>query len=86
MLDGINKLRIETVSTEVEATEGMAEALRMEVDEDEGSEGEEGGGGTQRSLEALEFLTQEAEPSGTKLVGTHNGFKKLSSLAMLWTV
>ena len=86
MLDGINKLRIETVSTEVEATEGMAEALRMEVDEDEGSEGEEGGGGTQRALEYLEFLTQDAESSGTTLVDARNGSNELSRLAMLWTV
>ena len=58
----------------------------MEVEEDVGSEGEEGGGGTQRALEALEFLTQEAEPSGTTLVDACNGFNKLSRLAMLWTV
>ena len=51
-----------------------------------GSEGEEGGGGTQRALEALEFLTQEAEPSGTTLVDACNGFNELSRLAMLWTV
>ena len=58
----------------------------MEVEEDVGSEGEEGGGGTQRALEALEFLTQEAEPSGTMLVDARNGFYKLSRLAMLRTV
>ena len=39
-----------------------------------GNEGEEGGGVTQLSLEALELLTQEAEPSGTTLVDACNGF------------
>ena len=48
--------------------------------------GVEGGGGTQRALEALEFLTQEAEPSGTTLVDACNGFNELSRLVMLWTV
>ena len=36
----------------------MAEAVRMEVEEDVGSEGEEGVGGTGQALGALEFLTQ----------------------------
>ena len=45
-----------------------------------------GGGGTQRGLEYLEFLTQEAEPSGTTLVDARNGFNELIRLAMLWTV
>ena len=44
------------------------------------------GGGTQRALGALEFLTQDAEPSGTTLIDTRNGFNELSRLAMLWTV
>ena len=61
-------------------------ALGMEVEEVEGREGEEEGGGTLRALEALEFLTQDADPSGTTLVDTRNGFNKLSRLAMLWTV
>ena len=56
------------------------------MEEEEGIEGEEGGGGTQRALEALEFLTQDAEPSGTTLVDAHNGFNELSRLVMLWTV
>ena len=51
-----------------------------------GIEGEEEGGGTQRSLEALESLTQEAEPSVTTLVDACNGFNELSRLEMLWTV
>ena len=48
-----------------------------------GIEGEEEGGGTQRSLEALEYLTQEAEPSVTTLVDACNGFNELSRLEML---
>ena len=83
---GINNLRIETAGTEEEATEGMTEALQLEGVEDEEREGEEGGGGTQRALEALEFLTQEAEPSGNTLVDSRNGFNELSRLAILWTV
>ena len=61
-------------------------ALEMQAEEDEGREGEEGGGGNQRALGALEFLTQEAEPSGTTLFDARNGFNELSRLAMLWTV
>ena len=64
----------------------MAEALGMELVEDEGNKGDEGGGGTQWALEALEFPTKEADPSGTTLVDTRNRFNKLSRLAMLWTV
>ena len=58
--------------------------LEMEV-EDTG-EGEEGSEGTQRALGALEFLTQDADPSGTTLVDARNGFNNLSRLEMLWTV
>ena len=86
VLAGIINLRIETAVTEEEAAAGMEEALRMEGVEDEGIEGEEGNGGTQRALEALDFLTQDAEPSGTTLVDAHNGFNALSRLAILWTV
>ena len=81
-----DNLTIETAGTYEEAEEGMAAALGMEVEADRGSEGEEGGGGNQWALEALEFLTQEAEPSGTTLIDTRNGFNELSRLAMLWTV
>ena len=86
MVSGLNNLTIETVGTEEEVEEGLAEALEMDVDGDSDSEGEEGGGGTQRALEALEFLTQEAELSRTTLVHSRNGFNELSLLAMLWTV
>ena len=71
VLAGLVNLNIETAVTEEEAAEGFEAALKnqeMEVEGDGGSEGEEGGGGTQRSLEALEFLTQDAEPIGTTLV------------------
>ena len=84
--DGPSNLNIETAGTKEEAAAGMAEALGMEVEEDEGSEGKEGDGGTQRAPEALEFLTQEAEPSGTTLFDARNGFNYLSRLAILWTV
>ena len=74
---------------EEEAAEGLEAALatqEMEVEGDGRSEGEEGVGGTQQALEALEFLTQDAEPSGTTLVDARNGLNELSRLAMLWTV
>ena len=79
-------LNIETATTEGEAAEGLAVDLDMEVDEERDSKGEEVGGGTQRALEALEFLTQEADPSGTTLVDACNGFNKLNRLAVPWTV
>ena len=58
----------------------------METEGDGRSKGEEGGGGTQGALEALEFLTQDAEPIDTTLVDACNGFNELSRLAMLWAV
>ena len=58
----------------------------MEVEEDRGGEGEEGDEGTQRALGALEFLTQDADPSGTTLVDARNGFNEMSRLEILWTV
>ena len=64
----------------------MAKALGMEVEEVKGREAEKGGGGTIRAMGALEFLTQEAEPSGKTHIDAHIGFKQLSRLAMLWTV
>ena len=56
------------------------------MEDDRASEVEDEGGGTQRALGALEFLTQEADQSGTTLVDARYGFKELSRLAMLWTV
>ena len=69
----LTNLHIETAGTEEEAEEGLAQLLRMEGGESKGSEGEEGGGMTLRALEVLEFLTQEAEPSGTTLIDARNG-------------
>ena len=70
----------------MEAEEGLEVALGMEVEEVWGREGKEEGGGTLRALEALEFLTQDAEPSGTALVDAQNGFNEMSRFAMLRTV
>ena len=49
----LNNIRIETVGIDEEATEGLADALEMEVEEDRGGEGEDEGGRTQRALGAL---------------------------------
>ena len=86
---GLHNLNIETAATEEEEAEGLAAALGIEVEEDRGSEGEDEGGGTQRALEALQFLTRKrsrAEPSGTTLVYARNGFNELSRLTLWWTV
>ena len=80
----ITNLIIDTAGAEEEAAEQLETAMRMKVEEL--GEVEEGGKGTQKLLRALEFLTQDAEPSGTTLVDDRNGFNKLSRLAMLWTV
>ena len=45
---------------------------------------EEESEGTLRALGAIEFLTQDAELSGTTLVDARIGFNELSRLAMLW--
>ena len=60
--------------------------LEKEVEEDRGNEGEEESDGTLRALGALEFLNQDADPSGTTLVDARNGFNELSRLEMLRTV
>ena len=86
MTASLNNLTIVTAGTEEEATEHLEAALGMEVEADGGSKGEEGGDGTQRELGDLDFLTQDAEPSGTMLIDARNGFNELSRLAMLWTV
>ena len=64
----------------------MSSAAGHGVKEDRGSEGEDEVGGTLQALRALEFLTQEADPSRTTLVDARNGFNELSRLAILWTV
>ena len=71
--------------TEEEATERLEAALEMVVDGEGEDKGDEGGDGTKRALGALEFLTQEAEPSGTTPVDARNGFKEMRRLIMLWT-
>ena len=86
VLVGINNLTVETARTEEEAAEQLMAALEMGVEEYRGSEGEEGGGGTLRVLGAIDFFTQDTEPSGTTLVDARKSFNKLSRLAMLWTV
>ena len=88
MVQAINNLSIETTGTEEEAAECLEAALRMEVNgygEGEG-EVEEGGEGNQWSLGAPEFLTEDANPSGTAIRDARNGFNKLSRLSMMWTV
>ena len=84
----LNNLRIKTTGAEEEATELFTEVMEMEVEEirEDLVEVEEEGVGTQRSLSSLEFLTQDAEPSRTKLVDARNGFNKLSCLVILWTM
>ena len=80
----LNNLKIETAGMEEEAEEQLDVVLEMEVEET--GEVEEEGDGTLRALGAIEFLTQDADLSRTTLVDASNGFNKLSSLAMLWTV
>ena len=77
----LNNLTVETAGTQEEAVEQLEAVLTMEVEET--GKGEEGDEGTQRELVDLEFLTQYAEPSGTTLVDSRNGFNKLSRLKML---
>ena len=79
----LGNLTIETKVTQEEAEEGLIAALEINMEGDRESEGEEGDGGTQRSMEAFKLLTQDAEPSGTTLVDARNGFNELSRLRML---
>ena len=74
-------------------TEGMKESEAADIteaalgmDENEESEGEEVGAGTLLALRSIEFLTQDAEPSGTTPGDARNGFNELSRLERLWTV
>ena len=86
VLAGITNLTIDTAVTEEEAADTLEAEIGVEVEEDEDSDGEEGDDRTQSELGALEFLTQDADPSGTTLVDDCNGFNELSRLAILWTV
>ena len=83
---GDERLTVVTAVTEDEAAESLKAALEMEVHGESERKEVEGGDGTQRELESIEFLTQEAEPSGTTLVDACNGFNKLSRLEIMWTV
>ena len=83
MVQKINNLRIDMAKTEEDAAERLEAVLEMEFSVDGEGEGEEGGVGTQMTLVALEFLTQDAEPSGTSLVHARNGSNELSCLEML---
>ena len=78
------RLTVEIERTEEDSAEILGEVLGMEVKEE--GQGEEWGDWSLRSLEAIEFLTQDAEPSGTTLVDACNGFNELSHLVILWTV
>ena len=69
--------------TEEDVSESLEAVLEMEVNGDGESEGDEGCVGTKGALGALDFLTQDADPSGTSLVDAHNGFSNLSCLEML---
>ena len=86
MLAGINNLTIETTGTEEEAAEQLTDALEMEVEQDRDIEVKEEGYGTQRAMGSLDFLTQDAEPSGTTPIDARNGFNELSRLEMMWAV
>ena len=77
MTDSLNNLDIETAGMDEEAAEHIEVALGMEVEADDGREGKEGGDRNQRALGALEFITKDADPSRTTLVGAHNGFNEL---------
>ena len=83
-----DNLNIETVGTEEEAAEIFEAMQEMEVKLGRGYlvEVDDGVDGTLRSLGAREFLTRNAEPSGTTIVDAHDGFNELSRSEMLWTV
>ena len=66
--------------------EYMDEVKGDEVEQDNAKAEEGGLGGGLLVLESTGLLTQDADPGGTTLVDARNGFKKLSRLAMLWTV
>ena len=82
----LDNLTIDMEGTEEDAAEGLEAVLSMEVEGDRRSEGEEEGGGTQRALGDLEFLTQESEMSRTTIIDARNELNELSRLAMMWTV
>ena len=84
----LSSLTIETAVTEEEAAEIFKAVQGMEVEEGRGDsvEVEEEVVETQKALVALEFLTQDTDPSRTTLVDACNGFNELSRLVIMWTV
>ena len=77
---------METEGTEEQAAGILESALGIDVDIEEEGEGEEDGEETLRALRAIEFLTQDTDPSGTMIFDARNRFSDLSHLEMLWTV
>ena len=66
--------------------EEMDEGEDAEFEQDV-AEAEKGGSrGTLLSLEATGILTQDADPGGTTLTDSCNGFNEMNRLAMLCTV
>ena len=81
----LNNLTIEKAGMKEEAAEHLEAKLGMEVEETGERDGEEEGDGNQRALGALDS-SLDAEPNGTMIVDSCNGFNELIRLAMLWTV
>ena len=81
---GEEGMMVETEETDKEVADILEVSLGMVVDGE--GEGEGVGTGTLRALGSIDFLTQDANPSGTTLVDARNGFNKMSRLEMLWTV
>ena len=79
---GEEGLTVEKEGTEEEAAENLESELGMEVYGERYEEGE----GTIRALGDIEFLTQNAEPSGTTLLDACNRFNYLIRLTRMWTV
>ena len=86
----LNNLSLDTGGTEEEAAEGLEAALGVKVDgygkDEDAGKSEEEGVGNLRALGSQEFLSQDADPSGTTLVDARNGLNELRRLAILWTV
>ena len=81
---GEEGMMVETEETDKEVADILEVSLGMVVDGE--GEGEGVGTGTLRALGSIDFLTQDANPSGTTLVDARNGFNKMSRLEMMWTV
>ena len=78
-----DKLRTTMKALEV-GMKAMAEEYVVEAEED-GKKAEGGGrlGEGKLALEAIGFLTQDLEPSGTTLIDARNGFNNMSLLAII---